>query len=75
MSVVDDTNVINRGGKAMAEYVKEKSKSLFNAEMDRIREFDKDLTEKRLSAGGCADLLAVTWFIYNLEQIFANKNL
>ncbi|MBE6718286.1 MAG: triphosphoribosyl-dephospho-CoA synthase CitG [Ruminococcaceae bacterium] len=69
MSIVDDTNVINRGGKTMAEYVKEKSATLYNSDIEKIREFDKDLTEKRLSAGGCADLLAVTWFIYNLEQI------
>ncbi|MBE6671824.1 MAG: triphosphoribosyl-dephospho-CoA synthase CitG [Ruminococcaceae bacterium] len=75
MSIVDDTNVINRGGREMAEYVKIRSKSLYNADMEKIKEFDTELTEKRLSAGGCADLLAVTWLIYNLEQVFVNKKI
>ncbi len=68
MSIVDDTNVINRGGMASAEYVKEKSATLYNSDIEKIREFDKELTEKRLSPGGCADLLAVTRFIYLLES-------
>ena len=68
MSIVDDTNVINRGGVASAEYVKEKSATLYNSDIEKIREFDKELTEKRLSPGGCADLLAVTRFIYLLES-------
>ena len=68
MSIVDDTNVINRGGVESAEYVKKKSASLYNSDIEKIREFDKELIGKRLSPGGCADLLAVTRFIYLLES-------
>ncbi len=68
MSIVDDTNVINRGGVNAAAYVKERSAMLYNSDIEKIREFDRELTEKRLSPGGCADLLAVTRFIYLLES-------
>ncbi len=73
MSIVDDTNVINRGGVAMAEYVKKKSATLYNSDIEKIREFDEELIEKRLSPGGCADLLAVTRFIYLLELEIEKK--
>ena len=70
MSVVTDTNVINRGGKEAGKYVKDRSKTLYMAPLSEIEEFDKELIQKNLSPGGSADLLAVTWFIYSLEKIF-----
>ncbi len=69
MSVVEDTNVISRGGKDIADYVKKRAESLYDADFDEIKEFDRELIQKNLSPGGCADLLAITWFIYNLEKI------
>ena len=72
MSIVDDTNVINRGGMDACEYVKRKSAALCNGTLEEICEFDKLLIEKNLSPGGCADLLAVTVILYNLEKEFGN---
>lgn len=68
MSVLDDTNVLKRGGVEGAVFVKEKSKELVNASMKSIRCFDRTLIEKNISPGGCADLLAATWFIYQIEN-------
>lgn len=70
MSVLEDTNVINRGGKEAGEYVRNRAKALCQSSLSEIEEFDKELTQKNLSPGGCADLLAVSWFIYSLERIF-----
>lgn len=70
MSVVDDTNVINRGGKDACEYVKRMSATLYNGTLEEIREFDRVLIEKNLSPGGSADLLAVTVILHDLEKEF-----
>jgi triphosphoribosyl-dephospho-CoA synthase len=66
MSVVEDTNVIKRGGIEEGEYVRKKAKRLVYADMQEICKFDEALIEKNLSPGGCADILAVTWLIYNI---------
>jgi triphosphoribosyl-dephospho-CoA synthase len=70
MSVVQDTNVIKRGGIGFSDYVREKAAILLDADLKTIEEFDRELIENNLSPGGSADLLAVTWFIYNIEQTF-----
>ncbi len=68
MSVVTDTNMIKRGGIILADEIKGKSAELIYADLDSIEEFDTQLIKENLSPGGSADLLAVTWFIYNLER-------
>ena len=68
MGVLDDTNVLKRSGESGATYVKKKSKELINAPLDEIKKFDDELIKMNISPGGCADLLAVTRFIYLLES-------
>lgn len=68
MSKVEDTNVIKRGGLSAAQYVKERSGELIFSSFEIIEKFDKELISKNVSAGGCADLLAVAWLIYNIEK-------
>ncbi|MBR5314387.1 MAG: triphosphoribosyl-dephospho-CoA synthase CitG [Clostridia bacterium] len=68
MGVVEDTNVIKRGGVEMGEYVRCQSQKLVNVDMADIYGFDRDLIEKNLSPGGCADILAATWLIWNIEN-------
>ncbi len=67
MSVLDDTNVLKRSGENGASYVKKRSKELISASLDEIKSFDDELIRMNISPGGCADLLAVTRFIYLLE--------
>ena len=73
MSVVTDTNMIKRGGVILADKIKGKSAELIYAELEKIEEFDTQLIKENLSPGGSADLLAVTWFIYNLEREINTK--
>jgi len=68
MSVLDDTNVLKRSGVDGASYVKKRSKELISASLDEIKSFDEELIKMNISPGGCADLLAVTRFIYLLES-------
>ncbi len=68
MSVIEDTNVIKRGGIEYLKYIKNRSAELINAEFCEIEQFDKELIHNNISPGGSADILAVTWLIYNIEQ-------
>jgi len=68
MNIATDSNVFARGGVHAMEFIKFKSKKLLD-EVDidnldkKLIEFDKELIEKNLSAGGSADLLCLTWFL------------
>ena len=65
----EDTNMIKRGGAALAE----ETCSLLLAglktdprpSMERIRELDAFFIRHGLSPGGCADLLAVSYFLHD----------
>jgi holo-ACP synthase/triphosphoribosyl-dephospho-CoA synthase len=64
-----DTNMIHRGGIALAAEAAEKVRDLLQRdpmpEMNEIAELDKWFIERNLSPGGCADLLAVTYFLHS----------
>ena len=70
ISQVEDTTIYNRGGKEGADFAKNSAKELLKntdfsiiAEMERL---DSEFIARNLSAGGCADLLAVTYFLSKL---------
>ena len=76
MARTQDTNAVRRGGEKLAERLREGAAALdvriaghlqegrLASQMDSIRQalmhWDKMLSEKRISPGGCADLLALT---------------
>ncbi|MBQ9535913.1 MAG: triphosphoribosyl-dephospho-CoA synthase CitG [Clostridia bacterium] len=67
MANVDDTNVLARAGAEGAELVKRRSRELLaDFSPEGARELDRALTEKNISPGGCADLLAISIFLYYL---------
>ncbi|MFR5602248.1 MAG: triphosphoribosyl-dephospho-CoA synthase CitG [Lachnospiraceae bacterium] len=75
MAQVDDTNVLIRTSPEMLTYVKQEAKRLLDLDIqDEIRLTQEvslmnlDFIEKNISPGGCADLLAVTIFLWLLEQ-------
>ncbi len=69
MANVRDTNVISRGGLDGEKYVMKRAAEVFNVfSIDNVLKFDQELIERNLSPGGCADLLAVTIFLYNLKK-------
>lgn len=69
MANVRDTNVISRGGLSGESFVMSRAKELLeNFSLEKIREFDCQLIQRNISPGGCADLLAVTIFLYNIKK-------
>ncbi len=66
-----DTNMIRRGGKALAAEASSKAQALADKEKvseQDLLDLDEYFIENHLSPGGCADLLAVTYFLYDLTR-------
>ena len=67
-----DTNMVARGGPELARKAVEKVRNLLRRdampEMGEIAALDEWFIERNLSPGGCADLLAVTYFLHDWEQ-------
>lgn len=72
ISCVDDTNLYSRGGVAGVNYAKEYALSILNNESpDFIKDvckMDNEFIKRNLSPGGCADLLAITYFLYEIKK-------
>jgi triphosphoribosyl-dephospho-CoA synthase len=74
LSVADDTNLLHRGGAAGLGYARKAARS-FLAEggvgrpawVDAAVATHRGFVSRRLSAGGCGDLLAATLFLDRLE--------
>ena len=71
ISKVEDTTVYNRGGKSGASFAKKSAKELLEIScfptVAQMEQLDNEFISRNLSAGGCADLLAVTYFLYKLN--------
>lgn len=70
-----DTNILSRHDMETMKYCKEYAEKvlclggiLTERGRAKLIKMDDDFIEKYISPGGCADLLAVTHFIYSLEQ-------
>ena len=65
----EDTNMIKRGGEALAadtaRTVREALCENSRPSMETVRGWDAYFIENRLSPGGCADLLAVSFFLHD----------
>lgn len=66
---VTDTNMIARGGFAEAAAMKERAAQLlehsFAPSMEELEKLDQLFISKNMSPGGCADLLAITYFLHD----------
>lgn len=79
MCVVDDTTIIKRSGqdkktldwvkKTAARYLKDNAWGDENWQQ-KIRKLDSELVTRNISPGGSADLLAICWYFYTLEENF-----
>jgi triphosphoribosyl-dephospho-CoA synthase len=74
LAVNHDTNLVHRGGLAGLAHVQACARGLLAAGGAQsphftvgMINFDADLTERNLSPGGSADMLAVTWFLARLS--------
>ncbi len=68
----EDTNMIKRGGLALAgemsALVREELRKNARPSQARVRELDELFIRHDLSPGGCADLLAVSYFLYDWKH-------
>ncbi len=66
MARVTDTNLLSRGGPEGQRWAAETAAGLEGPVPDRaaLEAFDRAMTERNLSPGGCADLLAITFFLH-----------
>ncbi len=68
----EDTNMIKRGGQALAgeavALVRQELRRDTFPPAERIRELDAFFIRHRLSPGGCADLLAVSFFLHDWRR-------
>ena len=69
---VSDTNLYHRGGPDGAAFAAASARALLSNSAfptaDQIAKLDQAFISRNLSPGGCADLLAVTYFLYALEH-------
>lgn len=74
MAKNQDTNVVHRGGLEGLGFIQQQAKAILvdpdiakkSTLLQRLEQFDLACIEKNLSAGGSADLLALTFFFYFL---------
>lgn len=79
MSRVPDTNLLHRGGKEGLSYVIEGASALLKSRWGEkegygpLLKLDGEMTERRLSPGGSADLLSAALFLYFFESGHKNR--
>lgn len=63
----EDTNLYYRGGKEGVLWAKESARKLLKSKpsKDEIQKLDQEFIKRNLSPGGSADLLALTYFLFN----------
>lgn len=71
IAATDDTNLIRRSDRQTQLDIRQKMAQLLEETpypaLSAIEELDREFIEKNLSPGGCADLLAMTYFLYSLS--------
>lgn len=66
---VEDTNLYHRGGCDGAQWAANAAKALLpQPALSQIEELDDAFIARNLSPGGCADLLAITYFLHKVKQ-------
>lgn len=70
ISQIEDTNLYHRGGESGAELAKAYAKRLLDGSpsLSEVEKMDDAFIERNLSPGGCADLLAITYFLHSFKK-------
>ena len=71
MASVEDSNVLHRAGQGGLLLMREGARQLLEegAPPDALHAYSRQLEERRISPGGCADLLALCFFLHALPQL------
>lgn len=69
MARVEDSNMIARSSVQRAETLRREITQLLSRPdlLDQAARLDRELTEENISPGGSADILALAWFVHELE--------
>ena len=75
MSQVEDTNILYRTDYQSLLYAKKCASDILSADpsltengIGMMQELNRDFINRRISPGGCADLLAITLFLWRMER-------
>lgn len=71
IAAVEDTNMIKRGGYDTWRVMQQQVREILNSpevSLAKISDLDRCFIQRNLSPGGCADLLAVTFFLWTVER-------
>ncbi len=72
IATIEDTTLYHRGGKEGAAFAKEAARDLLRMSSTPSKEaleaLDDKFIQRNLSPGGCADLLAVSYFLNSLQN-------
>lgn len=73
IACVEDTNLYSRGGVSGAVFAKEYALSVLKEKspdfIKDVQEMDDAFIKRNLSPGGCADLLAITYFLHDIQGL------
>lgn len=66
---VQDTNVLYRAGEEGLRFMQQGARALLDTEIPAgyLTDFCRQMTDRRISPGGCADLLAVAFFLHSID--------
>ena len=72
MAELYDTNAYSRAGSEGAEYVRKRAAEInalpLSKRLPEVVEFDRELIERNINCGGCADMLAAAIFLDRLNE-------
>ena len=78
MAVLDDTNLLYRGGQSGLDLVQASAREFLDAGgiyrpdwERRALQIHRQVVSHKLSPGGSADLLAATWFVHQVQRAYA----
>ncbi len=73
ISNINDTNLYNRGGKSGAKYAADYAEMIMKKlpafSVKDVEQMDREFINRNLSPGGCADLLAITYFFHSIKNL------
>lgn len=73
IAATDDTNLIRRCGRDQQLVLRQRIRQMLEddpyPELHKLLTLDREFIERNLSPGGCADLLAVVYFLHNIKNM------
>ena len=77
MAALPDTNVMHRSSYEEAVALQNRMKSIADSKPEErdylqiLEELDQEFIRRNISPGGCADLLAMTYFVVEMEEVYS----